>query len=210
MGLKRFAYAPIAALALSAVVLVASSATANAQGTNRDADGSAHVVVAHGDPLWSISARRLGPSASPLQIAKGVERIWALNPDQIGADPNMILPGQRFMLPPAVERQAPEPARAALVRGTAAPAKVAPTGRVARSDPDRAFRPTVGDSSGRGAKASEAVFERRTPPDEAAVAPVPVVRPLAADSTPSSPASFLSSTRNGLIDRLCVCRVLRR
>ena len=200
VGLKRYAYAPIAALALWAVVLMASPTTANAQetsqATNRDADGAAHVVVAPGDSLWSISARQLGPGATAPQIANGVELIWALNRDQIGADPNTIFAGQKFVLPPVVERQTPEPARAAPARGTAATAKVEPTGRVARSDPDRAFRPKVGEPSGRGRKAPEAALERRTLPDEAAVALVPVVRSLAADGTPGSPtASFLGSAR---------------
>jgi LysM repeat protein len=58
---------------------------------NRGADAaSARVVVRPGDTLWSISSEQLGPNATPRQIANGVERIYALNQDQLGADPNMI------------------------------------------------------------------------------------------------------------------------
>ena len=58
---------------------------------NRGADvASARVVVRPGDTLWSISSEQPGPNATPRQIANGVERIYALNQDQLGADPNMI------------------------------------------------------------------------------------------------------------------------
>ena len=202
--LTRYAYAPIAALALWAVLLTLSPATATAQETSRandpqmtdrNAGAAERVVVAPGDSLWSISESQLGPNATPLQIADGVERIYALNHAQIGADPNKIFAGQRLVLPPAVERQAPEPARPASARGTAAPAKVSPTSHVAQSSPDRAFRPTVGEFSGKGGQAPEAAAEGRTLPDEAAAAPVPLVRSLAADGTPHSSVAFMSGAR---------------
>ena len=173
------------------------------QGSDRDAHAAGYVVVASGDSLWSISEGQLGPGATPSRIARVVERIHALNRDQIGTDPNTILVGQKLALPSAVERrtprQAPEPARAEPARGTAAAAKVAPRGRDAKSGPDRVRRQTAGEPTGepsdRGAKASEAAAQRRSLPDGVAVAPVPVVRSLAAVGNPRSPVAYLSGIR---------------
>jgi hypothetical protein len=113
--LKRYAYAPVVALALWAAVLALSPAAANAQPTDGAAAGASgeRVVVAPGDSLWSISARWLGSEATAQQVANGVERIYALNRDRIGADPNLLLVGQRLVLPSAVERRSPEPGSAA-------------------------------------------------------------------------------------------------
>jgi hypothetical protein len=211
--LERYAYAPIAALVLWAVLLMAAwPAVADAQetprandpqGSDRDARAAGYVVVASGDSLWSISERQLGPGATPSRIARGAERIYALNRDHIGTDPNTILVGQKLALPSAVERrtprQVPEPARAGPARGTAAAAKVAPRGRDAKSGPDRVPGQTAGEPTGepsdRGAKASEAAAQRRSLPDGVAAAPVPVVRSLAAGSNPRSPVAYLSGTR---------------
>jgi hypothetical protein len=205
--LERYAYASIAALVLWAVLLVAAwPAAADAQetrrandpqGSNRDARAAGYVVVASGDSLWSISERQLGPGAAPSRIARGAERIHALNRDQIGADPNAILVGQELALPSGVERRTPrqvtEPARAEPARGTAAAAKVTPSG------PDRASRQTVAEPNGepgeRGAKVPEAAAQRRGLPDGVAVAPVPVVRSLAEVGSPRSPVAYLSGLR---------------
>ena len=59
--------------------------------------GDQHVVVA-GDSLWRISADRL-PGAEPAEIAAGVQELKDANRDVIGADANLILPGQRLVLP---------------------------------------------------------------------------------------------------------------
>jgi hypothetical protein len=61
---------------------------------------STSLVVQTGDSLWSISQEWLGPNATPAQIADEVERIYALNQDQIGENPKSILPGQELLLPP--------------------------------------------------------------------------------------------------------------
>jgi hypothetical protein len=196
------------------VLLLVSPAMANAketsqandlQGSNSGTGVADYVAVLPGDSLWSITERQLGPSATLPQIANGVERIYALNQDQIGADPNTIYVGQRFVLPSAFERQAsrqtPEATRAAPgaapARGTAASVKAEPRGRVAQSHPDGASRPTAVESGGMSAKAPEAaVQQRRSLPDEAGVAPVPVLRSLAADGTPRSPVAFFSGIRS--------------
>ncbi len=61
--------------------------------------GEKHTVtVRSGDSLWSIAAR--GHSSEPTAAtAKRVASIYAKNRAVIGADPNLILPGQRLEMP---------------------------------------------------------------------------------------------------------------
>src|SRR3712207_2150565 len=97
----------MAALALWAVLLALSPDAAEAQGTDpvKDAQGTERVVVVvPGDTLWSISSEQLGPNATQRQIAIAVERIYALNRNQIGGDPNRIFAGQKLSVPPIGER----------------------------------------------------------------------------------------------------------
>src|SRR5215210_5421988 len=119
-GLNRYVYAPIAALMLWAVVLALSPAMANAQAKHQTQGQQGIALVAPGDSLWSISAKWLGSDATAQQIAGGVEQIYALNRNRIGADPNLIFAGQRLVLPPVAERGAPESGlvRAARARET--------------------------------------------------------------------------------------------
>src|SRR5215210_6769171 len=56
------------------------------------------LVVEPGDSLWSISEEHIGPGATPEQIAYEVERIFELNRERIGENPNLIYPGQEFFL----------------------------------------------------------------------------------------------------------------
>jgi resuscitation-promoting factor RpfA len=58
------------------------------------------VVVRRGDTLWHIAARHLGSSASAAEIAAEWPRWWNANRNVIGADPDLILPGQ-VLRPPA-------------------------------------------------------------------------------------------------------------
>jgi len=58
------------------------------------------VVVRRGDSLWAITARHLGPGASDAEIAATWPRWYAANRNVIGADPDLLLPGQRLR-PPA-------------------------------------------------------------------------------------------------------------
>lgn len=82
------------------------------------------LVVEPGDSLWSISEEHIGPGATPKQIAYEVERTFDLNRGRIGEDPNLIFPGQEFVLlspasdtaatapvsqEPAAAQQAPNP-----------------------------------------------------------------------------------------------------
>ena len=57
------------------------------------------VVVLRGDTLWSIAARHLGPGATAAEITVEWHRWLSANRDVIGADPDLILPGQE-LLPP--------------------------------------------------------------------------------------------------------------
>lgn len=59
------------------------------------------VVVHRGDSLWSIAARHLGARASDAEIAQAWPQWFDLNRDQIGADPDLILPGQILRVPGA-------------------------------------------------------------------------------------------------------------
>lgn len=64
------------------------------------ADQAAVVTVRPGDSLWSLSADRLGPYASDVDIAMDWPRLYQANRDVIGANPNLLRPGQVLRLPP--------------------------------------------------------------------------------------------------------------
>lgn len=66
-----------------------------------DADWKAHrsvVRVRPGDSLWSIAARTLGPTASTAEVNQRWHEIYELNQALIGADPDVIHPGQELRL----------------------------------------------------------------------------------------------------------------
>src|SRR5215218_7606000 len=181
----------MAALALWAVLQAILPAVADAEETPRtnaraNAQDTAHhtaryVVVAPGDSLWSISERQLGPRATGARIARGVERIYALNRDLIGADPDLIFAGQRFALPRSLGRhgagrhasgQAPRQAReqsgAAHQKAPAARPQSARTDRGTESGSVRAAKSPV------AAHAPDAL-EGGSLPDEVAAPRVPAV-----------------------------------
>ena len=64
------------------------------------ADQANEVTVRPGDSLWSLSASRLGPFASDVDIALDWPRLYQANRDIIGGDPHLIRPGQVLKLPP--------------------------------------------------------------------------------------------------------------
>ena len=231
----RYARAPIATLALWAVLVALLPAVADAEETPRtnaranawanDQDTAVrtahYVVVAPGDSLWSISKGRLGPNATGPQIAKGVERIYTLNRDLIGADPNVIFAGQRLALPRSLERhgaeghgagqvprQAREAARVAHAGASAGASAARPeaerSDRGARSGPVRATDQAAGrsgeDFAGRTAKVPVGAHAHDAPevgflPEEAAALRVPAVRHPTARVTSSSPVSYLGDVR---------------
>jgi nucleoid-associated protein YgaU len=71
--------------------------TGPARAERRVAD---EVVVRRGDSLWDIAARHLGPDASAADVAVEWPSWHHANRDVIGADPDLLIPGQR-LVPPA-------------------------------------------------------------------------------------------------------------
>lgn len=57
------------------------------------------VVVRPGDSLWHIAATALGPGADVAAVSSYWRRIHRLNDDVVGADPDLIRPGQQLLLP---------------------------------------------------------------------------------------------------------------
>lgn len=58
------------------------------------------VPVRAGESLWTIAARELGPGASEVEIAARWPLWYQANRSVIGADPNVLLPGQLLSPPP--------------------------------------------------------------------------------------------------------------
>ncbi len=63
------------------------------------------VLVEPGDSLWLIAAHRLGPDATPAEIAAQWPPWYAQNRPTIGADPSLIRPGETLHAPPDHARQ---------------------------------------------------------------------------------------------------------
>ena len=63
---------------------------------------STSVVVAPGDSLWAIAARHLPPGATDAEIAAAWPRWYEANAATIGADPDVIRPGQVLVVPTTV------------------------------------------------------------------------------------------------------------
>jgi len=61
------------------------------------------VVVRRGDTLWAIAQVRLGSGTDLAATAHEVDRWYAANRGVIGADPDLIRPGQR-LVPPSKDR----------------------------------------------------------------------------------------------------------
>jgi LysM domain len=68
------------------------------QGSN-SSPARGEVTVRPGDSLWLIAARRLGAGATPRQIDAAWREWYATNRALIGADPNVIHPGQVLVDP---------------------------------------------------------------------------------------------------------------
>lgn len=60
------------------------------------------VTVRSGDSLWQIASERLTtPGASAAEVDRAWRGLWSLNRDVVGDEPDLILPGQRLILPEA-------------------------------------------------------------------------------------------------------------
>jgi LysM repeat protein len=132
--LKQSAWALVATVALSTAAFSALPNTAEAQDMSSVADAQGDnellaphsmvvaeepapepathattaVIVNPGDSLWSIVQERLYPEAPPQQIALEVNRLYELNQDRIGGNPNLIFPGQEFLVPQAAPQAVPQ------------------------------------------------------------------------------------------------------
>jgi len=62
------------------------------------------VVVRAGDTLWSIAAEHLGSDASTRDVAAAWPAWFHANADEIGDDPDHIVPGQRLTVPTSSAR----------------------------------------------------------------------------------------------------------
>ena len=61
--------------------------------------GDDAVVVRAGDTLWALAEHALPPGADDGAVTARWHRIYDLNRDRIGPDPDLIQPGQRLRLP---------------------------------------------------------------------------------------------------------------
>ncbi len=69
-------------------------------------DAGAH-VVAPGESLWSITADLLGAGASTAEVTEAWPSLYAANSHEVGADPDLIRPGQVLDLPVALTTPPP-------------------------------------------------------------------------------------------------------
>lgn len=109
---KRHAPLLAVAAALTAVTLAALPGVAEAQDEGAHEEGlsstprpatdtpTTKVLVTPGDSLWTIAQEHLGPDATPQLVANEVGRIFELNRDRIGDNPDLIFPGQQLSLSP--------------------------------------------------------------------------------------------------------------
>ena len=79
----------------------ASAATTSAQ--------RSHVVITRGDTLWGVTASHLGREATSRQIAGHWPQWYAENRETIGADPDVLQPGQVLHPPRHSSPASPRP-----------------------------------------------------------------------------------------------------
>jgi DNA-binding NarL/FixJ family response regulator len=113
-------------IALSVAILASLLLPGRAEAQEQAANTNTTTVVS-GDSLWTIAQARLTPDATPQQVADEVERMYALNRDQLGGNPNLLLVGQELLVSPVVgeEPRAGEPAISEEGSATAAAAEPA-------------------------------------------------------------------------------------
>jgi nucleoid-associated protein YgaU len=87
-----------AATASQPIVVAQPGAAAERDRTPAARNARFHIVRS-GESLWSIARRLLGPSASPAQIAREVDRLWELNKDRIGTgNRDLLMVGTKLRL----------------------------------------------------------------------------------------------------------------
>ena len=83
------------------ITSVATAAPRPAQAHASTPAPTGDIVVRPGDSLWRLAAERLPQDADDATIAHTWQRLYAANHDVVGADPDLILPGQRLARPQA-------------------------------------------------------------------------------------------------------------
>jgi hypothetical protein len=68
-------------------------------GVTASAETQGAVRVSPGDTLWDLAEQSLGPGAGPADVERRWRQVYAANRDVVGADPDLIRPGQRLLLP---------------------------------------------------------------------------------------------------------------
>src|SRR5215211_5235867 len=162
----------------------------------KGASATTRLVVEPGDSLWSISEEHIGPGAPPEQIAYEVERIFELNRDQIGENPNLIFPGQEFFL----------------VSAAPGGAAAAPEQPVAVAEQQQAPEPIVVESEGvsDSPAAENAAIEDVVPEDdvsegavsEDAIPAAPPTKDQADERAESAPATTAASIGDSVLEAL--------
>lgn len=66
-----------------------------------------HRVVQPGDSLWNLVAAELGPEATAAAVAERWPQWYAANHAVIGADPDLLVPGQVLRVPARGAKQSP-------------------------------------------------------------------------------------------------------
>ncbi|MGZ6803538.1 MAG: LysM peptidoglycan-binding domain-containing protein [Nocardioidaceae bacterium] len=95
---------------LSGLPLPDRATGATRRTTPRGEPGPREVEVRPGDSLWRIAAREVAPPGSgPGAVAAATSRLRAANADRLGADPDLIFPGTRLVLPPAAPTREEHP-----------------------------------------------------------------------------------------------------
>lgn len=67
------------------------------------------VIVRPGDSLWLIARRLLPERAADSAVAQAVLQLHTRNRSAVGADPDLIRPGQRLEVPPVTTHDFPAP-----------------------------------------------------------------------------------------------------
>lgn len=110
-----------AVVAVTAMLAPATAGATDATGSRLELDGlalpertfgvcpsasttaSLSYRVRPGDSLWIIAVKQLGSTASGAEVAKYVTELHQLNSTIIGANPDVIHPGQQLLLPRSKE-----------------------------------------------------------------------------------------------------------
>ena len=92
---------PAAPIASPAPAAGRTPAAGSAPVQSGAASAVAGYVVRPGDTLWAIASHQLGPDQTAAAVAAQWPRWYAANREVIGADPNLIRPGELLHAPPA-------------------------------------------------------------------------------------------------------------